>query len=81
VAERHLVDGAGRTYAGNFGYDLFGEEPRPTQLAVIDTDGTVSMQTDDLLFPNGMVTRSDGALMVAETFAHALTSFRIGDEP
>lgn len=75
-----LVDGTGRIFAGNFGYDLFGEEPRPTQLAVIDTDGTIVMQADDVLFPNGMVKRSDGALIVAETFAHALTSFRIGDD-
>jgi sugar lactone lactonase YvrE len=75
-----LVDRTGRVYAGNFGYDLFGEEPRSTQLAVIDTDGSVTMQTDDVLFPNGMVKRSDGALVVAETFAKALTTFRIADD-
>lgn len=70
-----MVDGNGRVYAGNFGYDLFGEEPRPTHVAVIETDGSVRMQADEVLFPNGIVTRSDGRIVVAETFAKALTTF------
>jgi sugar lactone lactonase YvrE len=73
-----LVDTDGRIYVGNFGYDLFDEEPRPTQLAVVDTDGSVRMQADDVLFPNGMAKRSDGKLVVAETFGKALTTFTIG---
>ncbi|MFZ1994204.1 MAG: SMP-30/gluconolactonase/LRE family protein [Solirubrobacteraceae bacterium] len=75
-----LVDGNGRVYAGNFGYDLFGEDPRPTQLAVVDTDGSVTMQADDVVFPNGIVKRSDGKLVLAETFAKALTTFVIEDD-
>jgi sugar lactone lactonase YvrE len=75
-----LVDRSGRVYAGDFGYDLFSEEPRPTQLTVIDADGTVAKQADDVLFPNGMVKRSDGTLVVAETFAKALTTFAIDDD-
>ncbi len=75
-----LVDRNGRVYAGNFGYDLFGEEPRPTQLAVVDSDGRVTMQADDVLFPNGMVKRSDGKLVVAETFAKVLSTFVIADD-
>ena len=74
-----LVDRSGRVYAGNFGYDLFGEEPRPTQLAVVQADGSAALQADDVLFPNGIVKRSDGKLVVAETFAHALTTFVIED--
>jgi sugar lactone lactonase YvrE len=75
-----LVDRTGRIYAGNFGYDLFADEPRPTQLALIDIDGTVTMQADDVLFPNGMAKRSDGSLIVAETFANALTVFGVDDD-
>ncbi len=72
-----LVDGAGRIYAGNFGYDLFSEEPRTTRLVVVDPDGQIRVQADDVLFPNGMATRSDGSLVLAETFGKALTTFAI----
>jgi sugar lactone lactonase YvrE len=72
-----LVDRTGRIYAGNFGYDLFSEEPRPTQIALVEGDGVATMQADDVVFPNGMVKRSDGKLVVAETFAKCLTTFAI----
>jgi len=72
-----LVDDDGRIFAGNFGYDLFSEEPRTTRLVVIDPDGGTRVQADDVLFPNGMAKRSDGSLVLAETFAKALTSFTI----
>ena len=72
-----LVDSDGRVYVGNFGYDLFAEEPRPTELAVVDPDGAIRVQPEPVLFPNGMAKRSDGALVVAETFAHCLTTFGI----
>jgi sugar lactone lactonase YvrE len=72
-----LVDRTGRIYVGNFGYDLFLEEPRATRLAVVDPDGNAALQADEVVFPNGMVKRSDGKLVVAETFAHCLTTFAI----
>jgi sugar lactone lactonase YvrE len=75
-----LVDRTGRIYAGNFGYDLFDEEPRATQVTVVQPDGTARLQQDDVVFPNGMAKRSDGRLIVAETFAHALTTFAIGED-
>ena len=62
---------------GNFGYDLFAEEPRATQLILVDADGTISRQPGELVFPNGMVRRSDGTLVVAETFAHRLATFDV----
>lgn len=71
------VDDDGSIYVGNFGYDLFSEEPRVTQLAVVDIYGEITMQSDDVLFPNGIVKRSDGKLVVAETFAKCLTTFVI----
>jgi sugar lactone lactonase YvrE len=75
-----LVDRHGRIFLGNFGYDLFTEEPRPTQVIVVDPDGKASLQADDVVFPNGMVKRSDGMLVVAETFAHCLTTFAVEDD-
>src|ERR1700761_4118859 len=73
-----LVGCDGRAYVGNFGYDLFGEEMRPTQLIMVDTDRTVTVEPGELGFPNGMVRRSDGILVVAETFAPGLALFDVG---
>jgi sugar lactone lactonase YvrE len=73
-----LVGRDGRAYVGNFGYDLFGEEMRPTQLIMVDTDRTVTVEPGELGFPNGMVRRSDGTLVVAETFAPGLALFDVG---
>ena len=75
-----LVGRDGRAYVGNFGYDLFTEELRPTQLIMVDTDRTVTVEPGELGFPNGMVRRSDGKLVVAETFAPALALFDVGDD-
>jgi len=75
-----LVDRSGRIYVGNFGYDLFNDEPCPTQLIVVHPDGTASMQADDVVFPNGIVKRSDGKLVVAESFGKCLTTFLVEDD-
>ena len=70
----------GRAYVGNFGYDLFTEELRPTQLIMVDADRTVTVEPGELGFPNGMVRRSDGKLVVAETFAPGLALFDVGED-
>lgn len=75
-----LVDEGGRAYLGNFGYDLFSEEQRPTQVILIDSDRTITVEPGELMFPNGMVRRSDGALVVAETFGHQLAVFTVSDD-
>jgi sugar lactone lactonase YvrE len=75
-----LVDRTGRIYVGNFGYDLFSDEPCPTQLIVVDSDGRASLQADDVVFPNGIVKRSDGKLVVAESFGKCLTTFVVDDD-
>lgn len=72
-----LVDADGRIYAGNFGYDLFDDEPRPTQMIVVQPDGSAALQADDVVFPNGEAKLSDGRLVVAETFGKCLTTFRV----
>ena len=74
-----VVDGQGRAYVGNFGYDVeAGEEPRTTCLIRVDPDGSVHEAADELMFPNGTVISPDGrTLVVAETFAHRLTAFDV----
>lgn len=75
-----LVDRDGRLYIGNFGYDLFTDDPRPTRLIMVDADRTVTVEPGELTFPNGIVRRSDGRLVVAETFAPALALFDVGPD-
>ena len=73
-----LVDGEGRAYAGNFGFDLMNfADPQGTSLVRVDPDGSVHEAADDLWFPNGMAIQN-GTLIVAETFAGRLTAFTIG---
>jgi sugar lactone lactonase YvrE len=75
-----VVDGQGRAYVGNFGFDRHrGEPPRTACIARVDPDGRVTRAADDLSFPNGTVITPDGkTLIVAETLAHRLTAFEIG---
>ena len=75
-----VVDGAGRAYVGNFGYDRHqGEAERTTCIVRVDPGGNAVPAAADLLFPNGTVITPDGkTLIVGETFAHRLTAFDIG---
>ena len=77
-----VVDGVGRAYVGNQGYDLAGgASPRPTVLILVEPDGSARVVADDVLFPNGSVITADGrTLIVAETFAGRLTAFTITDD-
>ena len=72
-----IVDTQGRTYVGNFGYDLFaGAEPQDADLILIEPNGTHRVVANGLMFPNGMVLMDDErTLVVAETFAKRLTAF------
>lgn len=86
-----LVDGAGRAYVGNFGFDVHaairehGEAPLMdpayvppgTPLALVEADGTVRVAADDMKFPNGMAFLPDGTLLVAETLGFRLTAFDV----
>ena len=75
-----VVDGTGRAYVGNFGYDLLARAPlAPADLVLVEPDGSASIVARDLGFPNGSVITPDGAtLIVAETAAKRLTAFDIG---
>ena len=74
-----IVDGKGRAYVGNFGYDFEARaEPRTTCLIRVDPDGSVHSAADELMFPNGTVISPDGkTLVVAETFAHRLSAYDV----
>lgn len=77
-----VVDGQGRAYVGNFGYDRHkGEPPRTTCLARVDPDGRVTRAAEDLFFPNGTVITPDGRTMiVGETQGHRLTAFDVAPD-
>jgi len=77
-----VVDGRGRAYVGNFGFDLDAQEkPRPADLALVHPDGRAEVAASDLRFANGCVVTPDGGtLIVAESFGAALTAFTIADD-
>ena len=71
------VDGLGRIYVGNFGYDIHaGDPPKTTSIHRVDTDGTITTVADNVDFPNGSVVIDNGrTLVVAETWVSRLTAF------
>ena len=78
-----VVDGAGRAYVGNFGFDLWADDPtvRPADLARVDPDGTVSVAATGFQFPNGMVITPDGrTLIVGESYGRVLTAFAVAPD-
>lgn len=77
-----VVDGRGRAWVGNFGFDLTaGADARPAKLLRVEADGSVAVAADDLLFPNGSVVTPDGTtLIVGETLGCRYTAFTIGDD-
>ncbi len=74
-----LIDQSGRSYVGNFGYDLHGGESVTTaEIILVLPDGKAEIVADDVIFPNGMAMTPDGKkLIVAETFASRLSSFEV----
>jgi sugar lactone lactonase YvrE len=72
-----VVDGKGRAFVGNFGFDRHrGEAERTTCLIRVDPDGSARRVAEDLRFPNGTVITPDGrTLVVAETLGQRLTAF------
>jgi len=75
-----VVDREGRSYIGNFGFDL-GVHPfeiQPAELVLVMPDGKSRVVADEMIFPNGIVITPDGrTLIVAETFGQRLTAFDI----
>ncbi len=77
-----LVDGQGRAYVGNFGFDLHLRAPfAPTVLLLVQPDGSARVVAEDMQFPNGMVLAPDGrTLVVAESYGKRLTAFDVRPE-
>jgi hypothetical protein len=77
-----VVDGLGRAYVGNLGFNLFvGDAPKPTALACVMPDGKAFVASAPLQFPNGLVVTPDNkTLIVAETFGARLSAFTIADD-
>ena len=85
-----VVDGQGRAYVGDFGFDLHGDlrtrgpeavlaDHATTAIVRIDPDGSVQVAADGLHFPNGTVITPDGkTLICGETLAAQLTAFDVG---
>jgi sugar lactone lactonase YvrE len=75
-----VVDGQGRAYIGNIGFD-FGNpeaEPQLAPILLVTPEGNVRVVADGLAFPNGMVITPDGqTLIVAESYAARLTAFAL----
>jgi sugar lactone lactonase YvrE len=75
-----VVDGSGRAFVGNFGFDLMaGADPEYANLVRVDPDGSVAVVAGELMFPNGAVIAGD-TLIVAETMGGRLTGFTIADD-
>jgi sugar lactone lactonase YvrE len=77
-----VTDAAGRTYVGNFGFDLMGGgTPATADLIRVDPDGRVTVAATELAFPNGTVITPDGStLIVGETMGNRYTAFTIADD-
>ncbi len=74
-----VTDGAGRSYVGNFGYDLLtGAPQKPAEIVLVEPDGRARVAATGLDFPNGAVVTADGrTLVVAESMGHRLTAFSV----
>jgi len=74
-----VVDATGNAYIGNIGFNFDAGDPMvTTNLAMVRPDGTSMIAARNLMVPNGSVITADGHhLIIAESWAHRLTVFRI----
>lgn len=77
-----VTDAVGRSYVGNFGFDLHaGDKPCTTSLIMVTEDGQSSVVADELSFPNGTVITPDGKTMIiGESMNGRLTAFDINQD-
>src|SRR5215207_1223846 len=74
-----VVAPSGIADAGNFGFDRMAGDPiKPTPLVRIDPDGTVSVASEPLMFPNGSAITPDGTtLVISESIGNRMSAFDI----
>jgi gluconolactonase len=76
------TDAKGRVYVGSIAYAIFkGEEAKPGNLYVIDTDGRVSQLSDGILLTNGLGFAPDGRLLYHSDARRELVRvYDVGDD-
>lgn len=77
-----VTDQMGRSYVGNFGYNLHDNADfAKAAMVLVHPDGRTQLAADELAFPNGAVITDDGkTLIVGETMASRLTAFDIASD-
>jgi sugar lactone lactonase YvrE len=77
-----VTDARGRSYVGNFGFDLHANAtPRTAELVLVNPEGDARIVADELSFPNGsVITPDEGTLVVGESFGARLTAFDIAED-
>jgi len=75
-----IVDGHGRAFVGDLGFDILGEPASCSgRIVCVSIDRTASIVAEDIDYPNGIAVSADGhSLFVAETEAGCISSFSIG---
>jgi len=75
-----VIDSQGRSYIGNFGFDIHSitSTPSTANVILVTQDGNTKIVADNLLFPNGsVITPDEQTYIVAESLAQKLTAFTI----
>jgi sugar lactone lactonase YvrE len=77
-----VTDARGRSYVGNFGFDLHAQAPqKDAEVVLVEADGRARVVAKDMRFPNGSVITPDGrTLIVGESAAARLTAFDVQDD-
>src|SRR3954454_13134061 len=73
-----VVDGVGRAYVGNAGFDLSARplQVQAAEVVLVTPEGDARVVDDPVVFPNcSVVTPDGGTLIVAESFGRRLTAF------
>ncbi len=77
-----VVDGRGRAYVGDTGFNMAaGEPPGPGRVILWQQGVPPRVAAEDVVFPNGcVVTPEVSELIICETLAHRISRFRISED-